>query len=59
MESAGEVAGEEAAKTAVEAIIRFRFKDPGGDTEERIREAIALWRKQPHFPQRLPRRGPN
>ena len=37
----GEVAGEEAAKTAVEAI-RFRFKDPGGDTEERIREAIAL-----------------
>lgn len=37
----GEVAGEEAARTAVEAI-RFRFKDPGGDTEERIREAIAL-----------------
>jgi len=37
----GEVAGEEAARTAVEAI-RFRFKDPGGDTEERIREAVAL-----------------
>ena len=37
----GEVAGEEAARTAVEAI-QFRFKDPGGDTEERIREAIAL-----------------
>src|ERR1700679_2057539 len=37
----GEVAGEEAATTAVEAI-QFRFKDPGGDTEERIREAIAL-----------------
>jgi serine/threonine protein phosphatase PrpC len=37
----GEVAGEEAARTAVEAI-EFRFKDPGGDTEERIREAIAL-----------------
>ena len=37
----GEVAGEEAARTAVNAI-QFRFKDPGGDTEERIREAIAL-----------------
>jgi serine/threonine protein phosphatase PrpC len=37
----GEVAGEEAARTAVDAI-QFRFKDPGGDTEERIREAIAL-----------------
>jgi serine/threonine protein phosphatase PrpC len=37
----GEAAGEVAARTAVEAI-QFRFKDPGGDTEERIREAIAL-----------------
>ena len=37
----GEAAGEVAAKTAVEAI-QFRFKDPNGDTEERIREAIAL-----------------
>ncbi len=37
----GEVAGEEAARTAVEAI-ELRFQDPGGDTEERIREAIAL-----------------
>jgi serine/threonine protein phosphatase PrpC len=37
----GEVAGEEAARTAVEAI-RFRFRDTGGDTEERIREAITL-----------------
>jgi len=37
----GEAAGELAAKTAVEAI-HIRFKDPGGDTEERIREAIAL-----------------
>jgi serine/threonine protein phosphatase PrpC len=37
----GEVAGEEAARMAVDAI-QFRFKDPGGDTEERIREAIAL-----------------
>jgi PPM family protein phosphatase len=37
----GEAAGEEASKTAVEAI-QSRFEDPGGDTEERIREAIAL-----------------
>lgn len=37
----GEAAGEVAARTAVDAI-QFRFKDPGGDTEERIREAIAL-----------------
>jgi PPM family protein phosphatase len=37
----GEAAGEEAAKAAVEAI-QSRFEDPGGDTEERIREAIAL-----------------
>ena len=37
----GEVAGEEAARMAVEAI-QFRFNDPGGDTVERIREAIAL-----------------
>lgn len=36
----GEAAGEEAAKTAV-AAIECRFEDPGGDTEERIREAIA------------------
>jgi serine/threonine protein phosphatase PrpC len=36
----GEAAGEEAAKTAV-AAIESRFEDPGGDTEERIREAIA------------------
>jgi serine/threonine protein phosphatase PrpC len=36
----GEAAGEEASKTAV-AAIEARFRDPGGDTEERIREAIA------------------
>jgi PPM family protein phosphatase len=37
----GQAAGEEAARIAVDAI-RDRFDDPAGDTEERIREAIAL-----------------
>ena len=37
----GQTAGEEAARIAVDAI-SDRFEDPAGDTEERIREAIAL-----------------